>query len=124
MQPPHKKAKGQPGDVLGICILCPLNSPSAEREEHHVVGRNNDADLTAPLCVAHHRELHERLRESGASMKAADNPLDWIISVLRALGTFLYSLADACFQWVEVLCGFRDQLDRHCPAWRQMPKKE
>jgi hypothetical protein len=108
--------------TAGPCILCPLNSPSAKLEEHHVVGRNNDPELTAPLCPMHHNEQHEQLRESGASMRPANNPLDWIISKLRALGTFLYSLAQACFRWVDVLIGFRDDLDNHCPAWRDLTK--
>jgi hypothetical protein len=119
MRPPHK---GPAGDLPGICILCPFSSPSEHQEEHHVVGRNNDAGLTAPLCITHHREQHERLRESGASMKAADNRLDWMISVLLALGTFFHALA--CFQWVGVLCGFRDDLDHHCPGWRHLSKRK
>jgi hypothetical protein len=121
---PKKELRGNHVSEPAPCLLCPFGDASVMREEHHVVGRNNDSDLTAGLCTPDHREQHEQLRESGASMRIADNRLDWMISVLRALGTFLHGLAEACFRWVEVLCGLRDDLDRYCPTWRQIPKRK
>ncbi|HTS07861.1 MAG TPA: hypothetical protein VMP68_19970 [Candidatus Eisenbacteria bacterium] len=44
-------------------------------QNHHVAGRNHDAELTAPLCTPCHDQITENLRRAGVDTGIADEQL-------------------------------------------------
>ena len=87
----------------GICVLCGYDRPeglvSVHRsvlEEHHVVGRANDSELTVLLCRNCHAEITEEYRACGVSMAPPLSVIELAITSLRALAVFLSKLAHFC----------------------------
>ena len=72
-------------------------------ECHHIVGRNNHACLTVPLCGNDHAQETERLRVAGVSMKRARTTNERLASALRAQAEFFSSLAQAHLFWADEL---------------------
>jgi hypothetical protein len=81
----------------GRCLIC---GRKHHIQEHHVAGRNHDAELTAPLCVACHDQVTENLRRADVDMRYTGDSVE---RVRRALNTtvFLRMLAEALCRWAE-----------------------
>ena len=88
---------------------------------HHVLNRQNDADLTVPLCRNCHALVTEGIRQCNASTAAPRTILDRIVAVLRALAAFFRQLADALLALADRLLRFMGLLDRTDPTWRANP---
>jgi hypothetical protein len=108
-----------------VCVVCGYANEDALRlvarsvvEKHHVVGRVHEADVVVPLCANCHVTLTEAVRRSGADMKDIPNLLDRLISMLRAIGTFLKTMGDAALRWADQLSRLVLGLDVHYPEWR------
>lgn len=110
-----------------VCVGCGQANPEAlslvDRtivEEHHVVGREHEGKLTVPLCANCHRVLTEKVRNSGASMKATPNFLEKLVSMLRAIEAFFTMLGETCGRWADKLARLITGLDEACPNWREV----
>ena len=114
--------------VLGedpVCFMCGhANIDSltlVERsllEAHHIVGRANDGELTAPLCRNHHAEITEGYRDAGVPLKEPPTFLHRLAAILRALGALLTALGRKLSAWAESLIRLIDRLDTDVPSWR------
>jgi len=120
----HWKKKFGPNPV---CILCRFNLPEgfilvpwSLIEAHHVAGRAHEPDLTVPVCKNCHAILTELNRCNGATMQQTANLLEYIITVLRALGGFFPILGESFAQTAERLSQFAEALDERYPEWREM----
>lgn len=107
-----------PGEV---CALCGehdsevLRRPSARGpksllEVHHVLGRANDDELTIVLCLNCHRRASAGMDFAGVgSDPSGDNDrIARLVSVLRAIATFLQQLACTLMTWAEELVSSLD----------------
>ena len=119
------------------CALCGFAEPEGLRrvplsklnrearriiEQHHVVGRANDPELTIPLCLICHAKATEQLRSVGASMRPSRTFLEKLIAILKALGAFLKELGERFVRWANELAACVQALDAKYPAWREMPE--
>lgn len=109
------------------CFLCgmknlPALMPMARSilEAHHVVGRENDAELTVPACRNCHAELTEGYRDAGVTLNRPPTFLHQLAAVLRAIGAMLIALGNKCAEWGAKLLRIIDQLDAAAPAWRAL----
>jgi hypothetical protein len=80
----------------GRCLLCGRGDCV---EQHHVVGRNHDPDLTAPTCLGCHGSVHENLRRTDVDLRRAPNSNERLKRAHKALAVFLRMLADALERW-------------------------
>ena len=110
------------------CGISNLESLTLEKrsliENHHVVGRANDADLVIPLCRNCHGVATEKSRQTGVSMKKPETVLHKTINVLRALGAFFSHLAQKCCEWASELSAFILALDKKHPDWAVIPEAQ
>lgn len=119
------------------CLFCGFAEPEGLRrvpisklnreacriiQQHHVVGRANDPELTIPLCLNHHSLATEQLWRVGASMRPAGTLLDKLTAILKALGAFFKQLGERLIKWASELAAFVQALDVKYPAWREMPE--
>lgn len=99
------------GETEPICVICARTDPMLLRpmkkrllEEHHVVGRSNDPDLTVAICFNCHADVTERLRQAGVSMDKQTDRLNFASHVFRAFSVHLRVLSEACWKyakWIE-----------------------
>jgi hypothetical protein len=107
------------------CILCGFANIAALTlvnrsllEAHHIVGRENDDELTAPLCRNCHAEVTEGYRDAGVSLKKPPTFLHRLAAILRALGALFLALGQKLAAWAEQLLRCIERLDAHSPGWR------
>ena len=99
------------------CLLCPQSDPRALGryprailEEHHVVARLNDDELTAVLCRNCHAVLTDRQEDWDHRLLAPETPLerlaallqgavDWLLQLARKM-TDLAVLLHQCVRWL------------------------
>ncbi len=109
------------------CALCGVPTPEAllcvDRsllEEHHVVGRANDRDLTIPVCRNCHAVLTEGQLAEGVPLTRQRSLLERLRAILLALAAFLTHLADRLRKWAEHVAALIADLDRRYPSWRKL----
>jgi hypothetical protein len=107
------------------CILCGYGNIAALTlvkrsllEAHHIVGRENDGELTAPVCRNCHAELTEGYRDAGVSLNRPPTVLHQNVATLRGLGALCVALGTKLPEWAESLARCIESLDRHSPGWR------
>ncbi len=93
-----------------ICLLCGCLEPMVLRrvtrrfrEQHHVVGRAHDSELTLALCFNCHALVTENLHKAGVSMKPESNLIKFAEIVFRAFAVHFKLLSDACWRFVRLL---------------------
>ncbi len=86
--------------------------PKRLLEEHHLVGRNNDPNLTVLLCHNCHFSAHEGYLQAGISMRPEPDPILRVATMLEGLAVFLKILATALLGWAELLRNSRRGRDR------------
>jgi hypothetical protein len=89
-------------------------------QSHHVLGKNNDPNVTVPVCLNCHAILTEMNRRYGVSMETPANLLEHLVAVLRALGVFLPVLGESLFRLADQVDRFMKSLDDKYPEWRNM----
>jgi hypothetical protein len=111
------------------CIVCGLSDPASlvitKRsliEQHHLVGRVNEADLTVPLCRNHHAQLTAKYTDEGISMKPPETILHRLEVIARAIGVFFIYLGHHFKDWADSLAELIKGLDKTYPTWRAMPE--
>lgn len=124
----NEARRGRREQLLGenpVCLLCGVANidcltptPRSILEAHHVVGRENDATLTVPLCRNCHAEVTEGYRDAGVSLKRPPTQLHRIVAVLRALGVLLTALGGLLSALAETLIGLIGAFDTEVPNWR------
>ena len=82
---------------------CSICGRKLQIQEHHVAGRNHDAQLTAPLCTPCHDQVTENLRCAGVDMKYTRDSAKRVRRALKATAVFLWMLAEALWRWAESL---------------------
>jgi hypothetical protein len=107
------------------CVMCGLANIDSltlvERsllEAHHLVGRANDGELTAPLCRNHHAEITEGYRDVGVPLNQPPTFLHRLAAILRALGRMLTAVGQKLSAWAETLIRLIDRLDAELRSWR------
>ncbi len=108
-----------------VCTLCGETRLFAlhARQGHHVAGRVNDPDLTAPVCLNCHADQTEQHRRAGVRLR--DDPdlpptgLDRLMAMLAGAGVFLRELGDRLVGWADFLRRLVAVLDRALPGWRE-----
>lgn len=95
----RRKSRQQDREKHGLaippCVLC--------IEAHHSAGKKHDAELTAPLCQKHHRDMHEAMLREGISLSVEPNKRKRIATALRATAIYDRARADAMERWAETL---------------------
>ena len=82
---------------------CSICGRKVHIEMHHVAGRNHDAELTAPLCIACHDQVTENLRCADVDMRCTGDSVERVRRALMATAVFLRMLAEALWRWAESL---------------------
>ena len=91
-------------------------------EEHHVAGRNNDAELVVVLCLNCHTKMSAGQHDVGVFTKTpAPTALERHILALNSLALFFEELAKALYRWSEQLGHIVFTLDQYFPQWRTLP---
>jgi hypothetical protein len=79
------------GSEHAICFYCGFPEPVALRrasrrflEEHHLVGRNHDPNLTIFVCRNCHAIAHEKLLDEGVDLGSTVSPAKRVAMMLRA----------------------------------------
>jgi hypothetical protein len=72
-------------------------------EEHHVAGRNHDAEFTVRLCQACHALVTENLRQADVDMRFTPDSVERVRRALKATAVFLRMLTGALWRWAESL---------------------
>jgi hypothetical protein len=111
------------------CIICGLSDPASlvitKRsliEEHHLVGRVNESDLTVPLCRNHHAQLTAKYANDGISMNPPETMLHRLETVARTIGVVFEYLGHHFKDWADALARLIRGLDEKHPTWRTMPE--
>jgi hypothetical protein len=117
--------------ILGpdaACALCGYLTPEAlipmKRtllEAHHVCTRDNDPDLTVPLCRNCHAEMTEAQRAAGVCFASPPTLLHQLASALASLAAMFAAIGDRFAFWAAALATLVATLDREVPAWRSWP---
>lgn len=107
------------------CILCGetdvfalMNVKKEFIEDHHVVGKNHDDELTVPLCRNCHAKTHESYRQAEVGLEEQPTFPDRLVAMLRALGDFLSQIGGRLRDWAQQLQDFIEWLDNRMPDWR------
>lgn len=74
------------------CVVCGTRSGV---ECHHVGGRRHLVWLTAPLCRAHHDQLHRLLKTAGVDLKYTADLVERLIRATKAISIFMCMVQDA-----------------------------
>src|SRR5262245_44526892 len=86
------------GSMGKLCLLC---SDPAE-EEHHVVRKAVDGELTIDLCRGCHRSIHRDMEEAGVQLDSRErDSLQQLVVFLRALGAFFIQLGERLLAWAH-----------------------
>ena len=114
------------------CVLCGETDPdvvipgknSRIVEAHHVVGRINNPDLTADLCLNDHRKVHVLMEEAGVDLRDEEHRtiLEVIASILLALAVFFIQLGEKLREWADALLELIQALDAKYRGWRSLPE--
>ena len=72
-------------------------------EQHHVVGRVHDSELTLALCFNCHALATENLLGAGVTMQPEPNPMRFARMMFRALAVHFRMLSDACWRFATIL---------------------
>jgi hypothetical protein len=120
--------RGKREQILGddpACILCGLANIDSltlvQRsllEAHHLVGRANDGELTAPLCRNCHAAVTEGYRDAGVPLNHPPTLLHKLAAILRGVGAMLTALGAKLSAWAESLIALIASLDAALPSWR------
>jgi len=90
---------------------CSICGRKLQIEKHHVAGRNQDPELTAPLCLACHAQVTENLRRGDVDMRYTPDSVERVRRALKATAVFLRMLAEALCRWAESLRGPESEQD-------------
>jgi hypothetical protein len=85
-----------------LCLHC---GRQIEIENHHVAGERHDRELTAPLCLACHALVTEKLRQADVDMRFTPDAVERVRRALKGTAVFLRMLAEALWRWAELLSG-------------------
>lgn len=88
---------------------CSICGRKLHIQEHHVAGRNHDAELTALLCTACHDQVTENIRCADVDMHRAQDSVERVRRALKATAVFLRMLAAALWRWAESLLDSDDK---------------
>lgn len=72
-------------------------------ESHHTAGRHHDSELTVPICLKHHREMHEKMLRLGVPLTFERNRRKRVANALRAAALYDRARADAMERWARSL---------------------
>ena len=93
-----------------FCLLCGCSEPMLLRpvtrrflENHHVVGKANDADLVLALCFNCHALVTEGLLQAGVGMAREPVPVKFACNVFKALAVHLRMLSEALWRFAEIV---------------------
>jgi len=108
------------------CALCgtrDIDTLTRSRiEEHHLMGRALDAELTVPLCLNCHAIVSTRQSDADVLAKPTpDNLLERLVRMLRSTAAFFETFTDWLARFADQLAVLVDQLDSHCHGWRDLP---
>lgn len=88
------------GDERPVCMYCGCAELSLLRrvsrkflEEHHLLGRNHDPNLTVFLCRNCHALSHEHLLDAGVDLQSEPDPIKRVATMLRAEAVHFEMLA-------------------------------
>lgn len=114
------------------CIFC----GEAKQNMHHVTGRVLDVKFLAPLCLDHHKLIHDDWHTTGVGKE--DEPhtfLERLAVRLTRLGMFLgrvaltgwggvfvATLAGAVAMWAARMRAWIAVMDHRVPGWRDWPE--
>jgi hypothetical protein len=99
------------------CLLCG-ESDSTLLEEHHVAGRNHDADFTVILCRNCHARLTEAARRVGQELRRARTALHRAHALIQGVGLLAGGLHQSCDRVSTTLTLLMATLDREYPGWQ------
>ena len=95
-----KELRDKLGSEEPVCLYCgyaeiaPLRRVSRRiLENHHLLGRNHDPNLTVPVCPNCHALQHERLLDASVDLRPEADPLRRVITMLYAEAVHLETLA-------------------------------
>lgn len=98
------------GSERPVCMFCGCAEPAVLRrvsrkflEEHHLLGRNHDPNLTAFACLNCHVLAHEGLLDAGVDLRPESNPVKRVATMLRAEAVLFEKLARTKNQQAEWL---------------------
>jgi hypothetical protein len=110
-----KQQRRVPPDA--VCAGCGKGAPYL-MEQHHVMGRAHEPDLTAPLCKNCHAEATQGQLQEEVPLSATDNILDRVAAIFDALAAFFRFLADSFNRLAGQVREFVGNLDGKYPEWR------
>jgi hypothetical protein len=111
----EKQRRRVPPDA--ICVGCGETKPYL-LEEHHVMGKAHEPDLTAPLCRNCHAKATEGQLREEVPLTATDNVFDCVAAIFDALAAFFRFLADSFNRLAGQVRSSMGRLDAECPEWR------
>lgn len=82
-------------------LVCLTQAPERLVEQHHVCGKNHDADLVIPLCQNCHLKLHEEMRRAGVDLRGQPTDLEQLAEILRCLSVLLPDLGATLAKWAD-----------------------
>ena len=98
------------GSERPVCMFCGCAEPVVLRsvsrqflEEHHLLGRNHDPNLTAFVCLNCHALAHEALLNAGVDLQPESDPVKRVIQMLRAESVLFEMLSRTKQQQAEWL---------------------
>jgi hypothetical protein len=118
----RKRRRTRQANSGAVCVRCGKGEAETALVDHHVVGRANDKDLTAPHCLSCHAEADEALRVAGINLRhdVCRTGPERLADMLTAVGGFLIQLGQTLCNWARELLAFVQTLDTHCPEWRAL----
>ena len=84
-----------------LAVLRPVSRTLLE--EHHLLGRNHDPNLTAFACLNCHTLAHEALLDAGVDLQPESDPVKRVATMLRAEAVVFEMLARTKRQQAEWL---------------------
>ena len=91
----RRQDREQQGLAVSPCVLC--------IEAHHTAGKHHDQQLTAPLCLKHHRQMHEEILRAGVPLTLEHDKVKRVANALRAAAIYDRARADAMERWADTL---------------------
>jgi len=103
-----------PGDV---CVFCGEDDPRV-LQEHHVMGRAHEPDLTVTSCLNDHAKATDGQFQEEAPLSATGNILDRVAAIFDVLAAFFRFLADSFNRLAGQVRNSIGKLDAEHPEWR------
>jgi hypothetical protein len=104
----RRGVRRQERESLGLakapCVLC--------IQQHHLVHRKRDEQLTGPYCKMHHQWIHEQMRRAGISPRRERNPARRVAASLRAIAVHKRALANTQHAQADVQLDEADAIER------------